>query len=294
MKKILVSSVFFFPFLLSLSTCSAGNEAATYIGQLEAETIVVSAKASGQLLHLSGREGEQVKKGQGLGQIDTESLQIQRRQQVARIEELELRKQSALLQIEQAEVQLKYNEETLEKTEKLLSQGGATRQSRDELATKVQVDQASLQILRSNYKLLLAQQEELQAGLELSDLAIRNATILSPVDGVILNRFHREGELVSTGTPVFELADLTFMDLYIYLPLRELPDVKVGQEVRVIVSGAQEGYSGTVVWIASEGEFTPKTILTRETRDTLVYEVKIRVVNPSGELKIGMPVDVIL
>ena len=84
------------------------------------------------------------------------------------------------------------------------------------------------------------------------------------------------------------------MDLYIYLPLRELPDVKIGQDVRVIVSGAEDGYTGTVVWIASEGEFTPKTILTRETRDTLVYEVKIRVANTSGELKIGMPVDVIL
>ena len=294
MKKLLMPSVLFFPFLLSLSACSAGNEAATYIGQLEAETVVVSAKASGQLLHLSAREGEQVKKGQGLGQIDTESLEIRRRQQVARIEELELRKESARLQIEQADVQLKYNQETLEKTEKLLSQGGASQQSRDELATKVRVDQASLEILRSNYKLLLAQQEELQAGLELSDLAINDATILSPVDGTILNRFHREGELVSTGTPIFELADLTFMDLYIYLPLRELPDVKIGQDVRVIVSGAENGYTGTVVWIASEGEFTPKTILTRETRDTLVYEVKIRVINSSGELKIGMPVDVIL
>ena len=294
MKKILISAVVLFPFLLSVSACSGGNEAATYIGQLEAETVVVSAKSSGELLHLSGREGEQVKKGQVLGQIDAESLEIQRRQQVARIEEVELRKESALLQIEQAEVQLKQNKDTLEKTEKLLSQGGATQQSRDELATKVRVDQASLEILRSNYKLLLAQQQELQAGLELSDLAVRNASILSPVDGVILNRFHREGELVSTGTPVFELADLTFMDLYIYLPLSELPGVKIGQDVQVIVSGVDDSYTGTVVWIASEGEFTPKTILTRETRDTLVYEVKIRVDNPSGELKIGMPVDAIL
>jgi HlyD family secretion protein len=294
MKKILSASILLFPLLFYLFACSGGNGEGTYIGQLEAETVVVSAKASGELLTLAGREGDQVRKGQSLGQIDTESLQIQRQQQVARIEELELRKESARLQIEQAEVQLKHNKDTLEKTEKLLSEGGATQQSRDDLATKIQVDQASLEILRSNYKLLLAQQEELQAGLALSDLAIRNASVLSPVGGVVLNRFHREGELVSTGTPIFELADLTFMDLYIYLPLRELPDVKIGQDVRVIVSGAENGYTGTVVWIASEGEFTPKTILTRETRDTLVYEVKIRVINSSGELKIGMPVDVIL
>jgi HlyD family secretion protein len=294
MRKFLISAVVLYPVLLSLSACSGANEAETYIGQLEAETVVVSARASGELLHLSAREGEQVEKGQDLGQIDTESLEIQRRQQVARIEELELRKESALLQIEQAEVQLKQDKDTLEKTEKLLSQGGATQQSRDELATKVRVEQASLEILRSNYKLLLAQQEELQAGLELSDLAIRNATILSPVDGIILNRFHREGELVSTGTPIFELADLNFMDLYIYLPLSELPSVKIGQDVQVVVGGVDHRYTGRVVWIASEGEFTPKTVLTRETRDTLVYEVKIRVGNPSGELKIGMPVDVIL
>jgi HlyD family secretion protein len=294
MRKALLPVFFLFPFLLSLAACSGGSEAGTYIGQLEAETVVVSAKASGELLHLSAREGEQVQKGQSMGQIDTESLQLQRQQQLARIDELELRKESARLQIQQAEVQLKHNKETLAKTEKLLSEGGATQQSRDDLATKVQVDQASLEILRVNYMLLLAQQEELRAGLELSDLAIRDASILSPVDGVILNRFHREGELVSKGTPLFELADLTSLDLYIYLPLRDLPKVKIGQEVQVIVSGVDDRYTGTVIWIASEGEFTPKTILTRETRDTLVYEVKILVGNPLGELKIGMPVDVVL
>ena len=293
MKKTPIANVFLVPLFLALSACSGSNEAATYIGQLDAETVVVSAKASGEILRLSAREGEQVKKGQNLGQIDSESLEIQRRQQAARLEELELRKESARLQIEQAEVQLKHDRDTLEKTEKLLSQGGATQQSRDDLATRVQVGQASLEILRSNYKLLFAQQEELQAGLALSDLAIRNAAILSPVSGVVLNRFHREGELVGTGTPIFELADLRFLDLYIYLPLSDLPRVKIGQEAEVIVSGVDGSYKGTVAWIAAEGEFTPKTILTRETRDTLVYEVKIRVDNPSGELKIGMPVDVV-
>jgi HlyD family secretion protein len=294
MKTISIPVLFLSAFVLSLLACSGGDVASTYIGQLEAETVVVSAKSAGELLHISGREGEEVKKGQSLGQIDTESLEIQRQQQVARIEELEHRKQTALLQIDQAQVQLNYSKDTLEKTEKLLSQGGATEQSRDELATTVKVGQANLEILRSNYQLILAQQEELQAGLELSDLAIRNASVLSPMDGTILNRFHREGELVSTGTPLFELADLTVMDLYIYLPLSKLPNVKIGQDVQVIVTGVNDSYTGTVVWIASEAEFTPKTILTRETRDTLVYEVKIRVHNPLGELKIGMPVDVIL
>ena len=139
MTKSQLPILFIFTFILSLTACSGGSEAGTYIGQLEAETVVVSAKASGELLHLSVREGEQVQKGQSMGQIDAESLQIQRQQQLARIAELELRKESARLQIQQAEVQLKHNKDTLAKTEKLLSEGGATQQSRDDLATKVQV-----------------------------------------------------------------------------------------------------------------------------------------------------------
>ncbi|MBN2657222.1 MAG: HlyD family efflux transporter periplasmic adaptor subunit [Spirochaetales bacterium] len=277
---------------LAFGSCSAENEQEVYIGRMEADTLVVSARASGELMDLSVREGDPVEKGEVLGKIDSESLNIRKRQQLARLNALASQKESALLQIDQSKVQLNLNRETLEKTEKLLSQGGATMQKRDELATQVSVGESSLRILQSQYNMILAQEAELYAGIDLTDLAIEKSSVEAPAAGTVLNRYHNPGELVGTGTPLLEMADLSVMDLYIYLPLRRLTEVKIGQTAQIEVSGASRPYSGTVTWIASEGEFTPKTILTKETRDTLVYEVKLRVENPSFELKIGMPADV--
>lgn len=277
---------------LSLTSCSRGDDKEVYIGRIEADTVVVSAQASGELLEFPVREGDQVAKGDLLGRIDSENLKIQKRQQLAKLNEIDSRKASALLQIDQARTQLKLNSDTLAKTETLLAQGGATQQRRDELATQVSVGKSNLQILQSNYNVILAQEAELQAGMDLTDLAISRSSVTAPTDGTILTTYHNRGELVATGTPLLEMADLSVLDLYIYLPLRRLPEVKIGQTVQIAVTGIDTPYSGTVSWIASEGEFTPKTILTKQTRDTLVYEVKIRVENSKGELKIGMPADV--
>lgn len=291
MKKIL-SAISIIFLIGALGSCGSGDEKEVYIGRMEADTLVISARASGELLELSAQEGDLVEKDQILGKIDSENLSIQKRQQLAKLNALASQKTSALLQIDQAKVQLKLNRDTLEKTEKLLLQGGATQQKRDELATQVSVGETSLRILQSQYDLILAQEAELYAGMDLTDLAIKKSSVEAPEAGTILNRYHNPGELVATGTPLLEMADLSALDLYIFLPLRVLPEVKIGQKATIDITGVDKPYSGTVIWIASEGEFTPKTILTKETRDTLVYEVKIRVENPSGELKIGMPADV--
>lgn len=283
-----------FAALILLSGCGAPDTNLSYIGQIEAETVTVSSRTSGELLSLAADEGATVTKGEVLGTVDTESLEIQRREQQAGFEELAARKRSAQLQIDQAETQLDLARETLQKTEKLLSSGGATQQRRDELATQVDVGQANLEILRANLQSIVAQEDKLKAGIDLINLSIQHGTVTSPATGVILNRFRNPGELLTMGTPLVEIADLSVLDVYIYVPLSELPRVTLGQTVSVTVTGSGKSYDGTVSWVSDEGEFTPKTILTRDTRDTLVYEVRIRVPNPNGELKIGMPADVVL
>lgn len=273
-------------------SCSNRQEGIVHIGRLEAEPLMVTARTTGELLSLEVEEGSRLQAGDRIGQIDSEKLELQRRKLASQEAALKVNLESALLQIDQAEAQLDLSRETLVKTERLLKQGGAAVQKRDELATQVDVGQSSLEILKSNYRLIQARQEELQAGIELADLSIKEATLTAPVQGTVLNRYYRIGELVAAGTPVVEIADLSVFDCYVYLPLRELAKIDTGEEAQVFVTGIQEPYSGTVAWISPEGEFTPKSILTEETRDTLVYEVKLRVENPRGELKIGMPVDV--
>jgi HlyD family secretion protein len=109
---------------------------------------------------------------------------------------------------------------------------------------------------------------------------------------VVLNVFRHEGELAAVGTPLLEVADLSTLRVEVYVPLEKLAPLRVGGPAQVSAEGLPDSLKGTVSWIASEAEFTPKTILTQETRTTLVYRVRVLVPNPEGALKVGMPVDV--
>lgn len=275
-----------------LASCSRDNRQLAYSGRMEVDSITISSQVSGMIDSLSVEEGDAVTRGEQLGQINTDRLQAQRRQQEAQLAGFTVQRDAAEAGIQQAEAQLAFTRETLAKTEKVLAQGGATQQRRDELATQARVQQANLAEIRSNHRLIAAREQELRAGMDLTDITIRDARIVSPIDGTVLNKFHHRGELAAVGTPLLEVADLSVMVVEIYVPLSRLGSVAIGQEAAVSVEGRSASLPGTVFRVSSQAEFTPKTILTEETRATLVYGVKIRVANPDGILKIGMPVDV--
>ena len=91
-------------------------------------------------------------------------------------------------------------------------------------------------------------------------------------------------------SPVVEIIDIRTIETKIYISETQLSQVKYGQNVRVIIDGLEKNMTGQVSWISPKSEFTPKSILTPETRTSLVYAVKISIDNPEGLLKHGMPV----
>ncbi|PLX31038.1 MAG: secretion protein HlyD, partial [Ignavibacteria bacterium] len=135
---------------------------------------------------------------------------------------------------------------------------------------------------------------QIGAGQDLVRRQLRDAEIVSPLDGRVLVRYTDAGELLAPGSPVCEIADLSDMWTKIYISETQLHMVKLGQHVKVRIDGSDDVLAGTVSWISSTAEFTPKTILTEETRTSLVYPVKVRVPNNDQLLKIGMPVTVTL
>ena len=124
---------------------------------------------------------------------------------------------------------------------------------------------------------------------------MRDAFIVSPEHGAVIIKYTEKGELVTIGSPLFEIANLTEMWTKIYLSETDVHRVKLGQKVQLKVDGLPEkSFDATVTWISDKSEFTPKTILTEETRTTLVYAAKVKAKNPDGVLKIGMPVSVLV
>ena len=113
---------------------------------------------------------------------------------------------------------------------------------------------------------------------------------MTPIKGIVLEKYVERGEFVAVGKPLFKIADTEQMFIRAYVTSAQLQNIKVGQKAKVFAdygNANKKEYDGTVSWISSKSEFTPKTILTDDERADLVYAVKVAVKN-DGYIKIGM------
>ena len=119
---------------------------------------------------------------------------------------------------------------------------------------------------------------------------LRKCHIVTPTGGTVLEKYVERGEFVAVGKPLFKLADTQNMYMRAYVTSAQLQTVKLGQKVKVFADygdGQKKEYEGTITWISSRSEFTPKSILTDDERADLVYAIKVAVQN-DGFVKIGM------
>lgn len=278
---------------LLLSSCGYfEKKPERYNGRLEAETYELSARLQGVVDSVWVKTGDAVKKGQPLLLTDRQRSALILQQQSAQQEELQANRAALQAQLNQAEAQLALNRLTWSKTKNMAEQGAATSLKLDELETAVQMAEAQTSALRAQLRAIDTKKEQLKSAVELTRLNWSDALLTSPVDGRILECYINPGEMAIPGRIVLEIADLSLLEATFYMPLTRLDAVKPGQNVQVYIDSREEPFPGQIFWMADESEFTPKTVLTGETRSTLVYAVKVRVANPDGLLKIGMPVEI--
>ncbi len=124
-------------------------------------------------------------------------------------------------------------------------------------------------------------------------LSVAWCRIASPINGTVLARLHEPGEWAAPGLKLMTLADLDQVYAYAYVPQTMLHQIKPGQDVRAYLPESKDGVRrGTVAFIRSEAEFTPKNVQTREERTRLVYGVKVLLDNADRVLKPGMPIEI--
>ncbi|OHE85007.1 MAG: hemolysin secretion protein D [Verrucomicrobia bacterium RIFCSPLOWO2_12_FULL_64_8] len=140
-----------------------------------------------------------------------------------------------------------------------------------------------------------ARLEQTRAAGALAAIRLENTRLLSPLTGVVLTHQVEPGELVAAGTPVATVADTTRVWLRVFVYQTDLGRLRLGRKVGVRTDMfPDKTYEGTVAFISSEAEFTPKTVQTPKERVKLVFRVKIDVANPEDELKPGLPADAIV
>lgn len=263
-------------------------------GTFEATEVTLSAETTGRLLTLASEEGMLVHVGEVLAVVDTAALHLQLQQ---------LRtQQSALLksrpdigkQVASLRSQIVKQEREVARVENLVKDNAATRKQLDDAQTQLgvlrnQLD-ATLSQLGSSSEAIEQNAAAMEWQIKQVALQLERSTLKAPMDGMVLATWLHPGEMAVAGRPLLKVADLDHIYLRAYFTSDQLSKVNLGQKVTVTADfGGDEryDYEGTVTWIASESEFTPKNIQTRSSCANLVYAAKIAVVN-DGRLKVGV------
>lgn len=280
--------------------CSCGNgEIADAYGNFEATSVTISAMGNGELVFLNVEEGQKLNADQKVGLIDTAQIHLERVRLMAQLQALDLKLQEAA-----PEVAILVRDKSnlireRDRTERLLEQKAATQQQLDDYNGKIDLVEQRINSTKRNITIanrgILAERKPLEAQIALVQKQIQDHKVLNPISGTVLTKFAEAHELVGTGTPLYKVANLDEMKLRAYTSATLLQDVRIQDEVVVRVDEGEDDFkqlNGIISWIASEAEFTPKTIQTKEERVNLVYALDVKVKN-DGTLKIGMPGEVI-
>jgi HlyD family secretion protein len=285
------------PVLLALA-CNTNDTSDAY-GNFEATTILVGAEGNGKLLSFNLEEGQQLSDGEVVGLIDTLSLHLRKEQVMAQAAILPAKTRDAAPEIAVLRDQRENLVRERDRTLNLLKQKAATQKQLDDLNGEIavvdqQIKRAENYIQTAN-RGILAEKHPIQAEIAYIDKQITDCIIKSPIDGTVLAKFAEANEVVAVGSPLFKIANLDTLKLRAYTSAALLQKTALNRQVEVLVDNGDSGLKklqGRVAWIASEAEFTPKTIETREERVNLVYAIDVLVKN-DGSLRIGMPGEVV-
>jgi len=275
---------------LALS-CGTDRQKSDAYGNFEAVEYIVSAEAQGTLTEFLPEEGITGMAGSYAGCIDTTQLFLKKQQLMAQKKGLTARWKAVNAQLDVLSEQKNILLQEKNRIEKLLEGSAATPKQLDDVEGNIKVldkQSASVSLQKEN---LAAENDALNVQIAQVNEQIRKSLIRYPVTGTVLEKYAEKSELVIPGKPLFRMASLDTMLLRVYVDGSQLPAIQLNQKAEVLVdseNGRLKKLPGRVCWIASQAEFTPKTIQTRKERINLVYAVKISVPN-DGSLKIGMP-----
>ncbi|WP_455497104.1 HlyD family secretion protein [Coprobacter sp.] len=280
--------------MMILCACGNNNNDMDASGTFEATEIIVSAETNGKIEQLNIEEGSLVNASQKLGYIDTIQLFLQKEQLLRNIRSVESNRPDINKQIAATRQQIATARIEERRVENLLRSNAANEKQLDDINGQIAVLEKQLKAqestLQKNSNSITEQSSAIEIQVAQIEDQLKKCIITSPINGTVLAKYAEAGELASTGKPLFKVADIEHMFLRAYISSVQLSQIKVGQKVTVISDygdGKRKEYPGTVTWISSQSEFTPKTILTKDERANLVYAVKISVKN-DGYIKIGM------
>jgi HlyD family secretion protein len=276
---------------VSLTGCKNNSGEADAYGNFEATEVIVSAETGGRIMQFDSAEGTSIKKGDTIALIDTTLFHLQKAEIDAAMKSIRTRIASVNAQNDILEQQISNINVNIDRIKNMLKDDAATQKQLDDLTGQVAVIRK--QIAANN-----TQKASIAAELSVSETKkatlneqIARCSVTSPLNGTVIEKYAEQGEMTGPGKPLVKIADLSVIQLKVYVSGARLGSIKIGQKCTVRIDNGIKGYStypGTISYISDKAEFTPKIIQTKEERVALVYAVKIDVKN-DGAMKSGMP-----
>ncbi|MBR5715646.1 MAG: HlyD family efflux transporter periplasmic adaptor subunit [Bacteroidales bacterium] len=280
----------------ALLLTSCGNRGKDYdaTGTFEATETTVYAEQNGALLKFDVNEGDELSAHVEVGLIDTTQTWLKMQQLIVTREVYQNQKPDLQRQVAATRQQLAKAQQEQKRYKELVADGAAPSKMLDDATSQVQVLQrqldAQISALSNSTRSLDKQVAATDVQVQQLQDQLRKCHIVTPAEGTVLEKYVERGEFVAIGKPLFKMADTRQMFIRAYVTSSQLKDIQLGQKVKVYADfgdGQKRDYEGTVAWISSRSEFTPKTILTDDERADLVYAVKVAFPN-DGYVKIGM------
>jgi HlyD family secretion protein len=305
--KILLFGITAIASLLIIS-CNRSESDFDASGTFEADETIVSSEMPGKILSFNVEEGMRLPKDSIVGSVDATNIDLQQQQVEASIHALNEKTANVNPQVELLQNQLAVQQSQLDnllhertRIENLLKSDAATPKQLDDINSQIDVVKKSMAVTQQQINVkkndiatqnrsILSEAEPLKKRVAQLEDQQQRANIVNPVTGTVITKYAEAGEITSSGKALYKIADLSELNLRAYVTGVQLPAIKLGQQVKVMIDQGEKKYkeyTGNIIWISDKAEFTPKTIQTKEERANLVYAIKVKVKN-DGFLKIGM------
>jgi HlyD family secretion protein len=289
-------------------SCNNNGNGHDASGTFEADEVVVSSSANGKILFFNLDEGSVLAKDSVVALVDPTGLSLQKEEVEAGIQAigqqtLDVSPQIKLLenQITVQQSQLNNLKHEKNRIENLIKADAATGKQLDDINAQIDVVSKQMAVTQQQINVqknavgtqnrgILSQQKPMEKRAAQVEDMLNKTRIRNPTQGTVITKYAEAGEITTMGKPMYKIADVSSLNLRAYVTGVQLPKIKLGQQVKVMIDdGAKKykEYNGTIIWISDKAEFTPKTIQTKEERANLVYAIKVKVKN-DGYLKIGM------
>ncbi len=270
--------------------CHNGEQQSDAYGTFESTETTISSEMQGKLLSFNVEEGEPLKKGEVVAQIDSVQTYLKVRQLEAQLQATNSQKNNILAQSNVYAQQLENVNKDYSRVKDLYAQNAATPKQMDDVDGQVKLVEAQKKAVDVQLQAIKDQATAIEMQILQVKDQLSRCRVVNPITGTVLVKLAEVGEVTAPGKNLYRIADMDELTLRVYISENQISAVHLGDTVVVITdvkNGLREN-KGVVSWISSEAEFTPKIVQTREERVKLVYAVKVRVKN-TGDFKIGMP-----